>query len=102
MPRKPHEDPAHEGNSARHHTGKPCIEPGCDKPAGTVWSPLWCQECNAKRIRRVTHSLEQRTKPDPVAALAAVIRNAGGSARLHHPDGVQGQTGSRTGPVSGD
>lgn len=46
-------DAEHEGNSAAHHTGKPCIETDCDKPAGTAWSPLWCVEHNMARLRRI-------------------------------------------------
>ncbi len=46
------EDPNHPGNSNKHHTGKPCIEHGCSKPAGTDWGPYWCFEHNVERIRR--------------------------------------------------
>lgn len=49
---KPYDDPNHERNSSKHHTGQLCIE-GCGKKAGTAWSPHWCQECNAKRIRKI-------------------------------------------------
>lgn len=52
------QDPDAPQNSAKHHTGKPCVERGCDKPAGTHWSPYWCQACNAKRLMRVTDQLE--------------------------------------------
>lgn len=50
-------DPAHPGNSAEHHTGKPCIEKDCDEPAGTAWSPFWCFGCNVKRMQRIDASL---------------------------------------------
>ena len=53
------EDPNHRGNSTKYHTGKPCVTPGCLNPAGTAWSPLWCQPCNVDRIRRITRQLEQ-------------------------------------------
>jgi hypothetical protein len=53
------EDPNHEGNSPKYHTGKPCIEPGCDKPAGTWWSPYWCFEHNVERIKRVTRQFDE-------------------------------------------
>lgn len=52
------EDPTDVGNSPKYHTGKPCIEPGCGRPAGTAWSPYWCFECNVKRIKRIDHQLE--------------------------------------------
>ena len=51
------EDPDDVLNSPAYHTGKPCIEPGCDRPAGTHWSHLWCQPCNAERMRRITSTL---------------------------------------------
>lgn len=54
---EPCDDPAHPHNSPKHHTGKKCIEKGCDKPAGTHWSPFWCQACNAKRLKRVSEGL---------------------------------------------
>lgn len=55
------EDPDHEGNSAAYRTGKTCIEKGCDEPAGTKWSPLWCFKCNVERIKRISASLEALT-----------------------------------------
>lgn len=51
------EDPQHTGNSSLHWTGHDCIE-GCGRPAGTAWSPHWCFECNVKRIRRISASLD--------------------------------------------
>jgi hypothetical protein len=45
------EDPTHEANGPKFHTGKPCAIPGCDKPAGTAWDPELCWECNAERKR---------------------------------------------------
>lgn len=56
---KAFEDPDHRGNSPKYHTGKQCIELGCDGPAGTAWSPLWCFECNVKRLNRITGQVEQ-------------------------------------------
>ena len=50
---KPWLDPNHRGNGSEHRTGRKCIEPGCDHPAGTWWSPLWCQPCNGKRIEQI-------------------------------------------------
>lgn len=47
-----HEDPADPRNGAAHHTGKACVEDGCDEPAGTAWSPHWCFRHNVERIRR--------------------------------------------------
>ena len=55
---KPYEDPHHPGNSAKHHTGKPCIEAGCNKPAGTMWSPHWCFKHNVERMKHIDRQME--------------------------------------------
>lgn len=51
-------DKNHKFNSSKYHTGKKCIEKGCDKPAGTIWSPYWCYKHNAKRLERVAKQLD--------------------------------------------
>jgi hypothetical protein len=51
-----YKDPNHEGNGSKYLTGKLCIE-GCGRPAGTLWGPYWCRECNALRIDRISISL---------------------------------------------
>lgn len=51
------DDPEAPGNAAEHHTGKPCIEPGCDNPAGTAWGRYWCFAHNVERIRRIDAQL---------------------------------------------
>lgn len=51
-------DPNDEGNSEKYHTGKPCIEKGCENPAGTWWSPYWCFKHNVERLDRVSGQLE--------------------------------------------
>ncbi len=58
----PYRDPNHPLNSAEYHTGKRCIEKGCEKPAGTSWSPFWCAEHNAERLDRITNALEAELK----------------------------------------
>jgi hypothetical protein len=58
MTLKAFEDANHDGNSAKYHTGKPCVEKGCKHSAGTWWSPLWCFEHNVARIRRISASLD--------------------------------------------
>lgn len=81
---KAFEDPRHEGNSERHHTGKHCIERGCERPAGTAWSPLWCHPCNVTRMRRIDGSLRRaaaRPTTSPAAALAALISSLDGVVR---------------------
>lgn len=59
-----YEDPKDELNGPNYLSGLVCIERGCKKPAGTAWSPYWCQECNAKRIRRITANLERMQRED--------------------------------------
>jgi hypothetical protein len=48
-----YDDPNDPGNGLQYHTGKKCIEPGCDKPAGTAWGPSRCFEHNVERINRI-------------------------------------------------
>jgi hypothetical protein len=52
-------DPECEGNSAKYHTGKVCVEPGCNEPAGTAWSPHWCMKHNIERIDRIDAQLTE-------------------------------------------
>ena len=59
---KGYNDPNDEGNSPHWHTGKPCIEPGCIKEAGTAWSEHWCFEHNVARIDRISKSLKGMVK----------------------------------------
>ena len=63
------EDPTHPGNGPKYHTGRVCITPDCDKPAGTMWGPPWCFEHNVERIRRITRQMETmlRDWPKPKA-----------------------------------
>ena len=49
----PYKDRNYPGNSKKYHTGEPCVTKGCNNPAGTKWSPLWCFECNVKRMDRI-------------------------------------------------
>jgi hypothetical protein len=58
MSERVYADPNHEGNGAKYHTGKPCIETGCERPAGTWWSPHWCFEHNVERMDRISASLD--------------------------------------------
>lgn len=74
----PSEDPNHEGNSAKYHTGEPCITGGCCNPAGTWWSPLWCMEHNAERLKRITaginDAIARAMLPAAVDAATADLR----------------------------
>lgn len=42
------------GHVCQQPTGKPCIEPGCNGPAGTLWGPLWCPPCDQERLDRIS------------------------------------------------
>lgn len=74
-----YENPEHDGNSAKWHTGKQCVEKGCKRPAGTWWSPLWCFDHNVKRMRKVSDGLDDAVKRAEIAALidkeTASLRN---------------------------
>lgn len=48
MSETPWRDPADPGNDFKYHTGKSCLL--CLGPAGTEWSPFFCQKHNAERI----------------------------------------------------
>lgn len=53
-----HKDPNSDANSSKWHTGKECIEKGCQLPAGTAWSDYWCWSHNSERLDRISKSLE--------------------------------------------
>ena len=54
-----YQDSQHPGNGPDHHTGKLCIERGCDAPAGTAWSPFWCFKHNVERMDGIGRQLEK-------------------------------------------
>lgn len=54
-----YQDPNHEGNSKRYHYGRKCITKGCNNPAGTLWSPLWCFHCNVKRMDEINKAMDR-------------------------------------------
>ena len=35
-----------------------CVEQGCDEPAGTRWSPYWCERHDKERRDRITEQLD--------------------------------------------
>lgn len=70
---KAFEDPMNEGNGTAYHTGKSCIEEGCDRPAGTAWSPSWCFECNVIRIRRIDEQLAQIERQQKAKRIGAEL-----------------------------
>lgn len=36
-----------------------CIEPGCEEPAGTPWTPLWCLKHDEERRARISRHLDE-------------------------------------------
>lgn len=54
--------PGFDGYAEKYRTGKPCIELGCNEPAGTAWGPMWCKQHDIERRERVTKGLEKVTK----------------------------------------
>lgn len=54
----PYRDPNHALNGPEYLSGRTCVERGCGRPAGTFWSPFWCQPCNATRMDRIGAFIE--------------------------------------------
>lgn len=53
------DDPNDPNNGPQFHTGKRCIEQGCDEPAGTAWGPYWCFRHNVERLNRIGDRLDR-------------------------------------------
>lgn len=47
-----------DGHICQKPSGYTCIEPGCQSPAGTWWTPYWCPPCDEERIDRITAQIE--------------------------------------------
>ena len=45
-----------EGHVCQQPSGRTCLD--CDQPAGTLWGPYWCPDCDVKRLDRISASLE--------------------------------------------
>lgn len=45
-----------QGHVCQEPSGRGCID--CGQPAGTLWGPYWCPDCDAKRLDRIRASLE--------------------------------------------
>lgn len=82
MSLKAFEDPSHEGNGPKYHSGQPCHEKGCSNPAGTKWSPYWCFEHNVERMHRISKSLED---------IAAQYEKGAADARRGYEDALAGK-----------
>lgn len=64
-------NPRSPANGRKYHTGKTCIEPGCNEPAGTAWGPHWCWRHNAERLDRISAGFKA------IAAKFEKLREAG-------------------------
>ena len=58
-----YKNPLDSGYSAEHRSGKQCVERGCNKPAGTLWGPLWCPEHDRQRLTRIGSFFESARIP---------------------------------------
>jgi len=45
-----------EGHVCQQPSGHDCIDWG--KPAGTLWGPYWCPDCDVKRLDKISANLE--------------------------------------------
>lgn len=53
-----YQDPNHEGNSAKYHSGERCRGKDCKEPAGTWWGEHWCFKHNVERMDKISATLE--------------------------------------------
>jgi hypothetical protein len=42
-----------DGHICQQPSGQQCIEPDCRNPAGTIWGPLWCPDCDVERLDEI-------------------------------------------------
>lgn len=47
-----------EGHTCDDPSGRVCIVPDCDQPAGTIWGPYWCPTHDEERLDNVTAGFE--------------------------------------------
>lgn len=47
-----------QGHVCQKPSGRPCVEYGCELPAGTHWGPLWCPEHDEERLNRIAAGLD--------------------------------------------
>jgi hypothetical protein len=45
------------GHTCHQPSGRTCYEQGCTQPAGTHWGPMWCPDCDARRLDHVSAGL---------------------------------------------
>lgn len=44
------------GHICQQPSGRRCVD--CGEPAGTLWGPYWCPDCDMKRLDRITVGFE--------------------------------------------
>jgi hypothetical protein len=44
------------GHVCQVPSGRACVD--CGQPAGTLWGPMWCPDCDEKRLNRISALLE--------------------------------------------
>lgn len=44
------------GHVCQKPSARICVD--CDQPAGTLWGPMWCPECDANRLDHVSRQME--------------------------------------------
>lgn len=74
-----------EGHVCAQPSGRTCREQECQKPAGTLWGPLWCPGCDEERLDRISASLNALTK---AFAAKDSICECGAPRRYHAEDGT--------------
>ena len=45
-----------DGHMCQQPSGRDCID--CGKPAGTLWGPYWCPDCDVKRLDKISANLD--------------------------------------------
>jgi len=46
-----------DGHTCQRPSGRPCVQSGCDEPAGTLWGRWWCPEHDQQRLDRIGAAL---------------------------------------------
>ena len=52
-----------KGHICRVLSGRACLD--CGQPAGTLWGPYWCPDCDVKRLDRIGASLDSLASEAP-------------------------------------
>jgi hypothetical protein len=44
------------GHVCQKPSGRRCVD--CNEPAGTLWGPYWCPDCDETRLNRVSAQIQ--------------------------------------------